>query len=193
VASHALRARSTTTAGFSLVEVMVATLLLATAVVSLAELFGVATRSNIDSRFATYAAVLAAQKLEELRALTWGFDGQGVPVSDTTTNTSVLPETTVGGAGLSPSPANALREDIAGYVDYIDQFGTRLWGGTTPPPGTIYTRRWAVQTLPADPGDTLVIQVLVTRFRNRGPAGDGAAGRLPGEARLITVKTRKRR
>jgi type II secretory pathway pseudopilin PulG len=179
--------------GFSLVEVMVATLLLATAVVSLAQLFGLATRSNIDSRNATYMVVLAGQKLEELRALTWGFDTQGVPVSDTTTDTSVLPETTGGGSGLSPSPGNTLLQNTAGYVDHIDQIGARLGGGTTPPPGTIYTRRWAIQPLPADPENTLVIQVLVTRSQDRRADDDEAARRVSDQARLITVRTRKGR
>jgi hypothetical protein len=156
---------------------MVATLLLVTAVVSLAQLFGLATRSNIDSRYATYTAVLAVQKIEELRALTWGFDAQGLPVSDT---------------GLSSSTANALWENTAGYVDHIDQFGARLGEGTTPPPGTIYTRRWSIQPLPSDPANTLVIQVSVTRSQDRRRQAE-AAGRTSDQARLVTVKTRKRR
>src|SRR5678815_3685598 len=78
-------------AGFSLAEVMVATALLATAVVTLAQLFGIATRSNLSSRNTTYATVLAEQKMEELRGLTWGFDAQGLPITDNTTDTSVSP------------------------------------------------------------------------------------------------------
>jgi len=84
---------SDSAAGFSLVEVLIATMLLATALVMLAQLFALSTQSNIGARNTTYTAVLAQQKLEELRALTWGFDTQGLPISDTSTNTAVSPET----------------------------------------------------------------------------------------------------
>jgi type II secretory pathway pseudopilin PulG len=178
-------------AGFSLIEVMVATGLLVTALVSLAELFVISTRSNIGSHNTTYASVLAEQKLEELRALAWGYDTQGLPLSDTTTNTSVSPETPTGGTGLSPSPATALQSNTTGYVDYVDAFGNKLGTGSTPPAKAIYTRRWSITPLPTNPNNTLVLQVLVTRNNNRGTADDGAVKRLPEEARMITAKTRK--
>lgn len=170
---------------------MVATGLLAASLVALAQLFGLATRSNIAARSTTYAAVLAQQKVEELRALTWGFDMQGLPVSDTTTNTAVSPEQTNGGTGLSPSPSSALRENTAGWVDYVDQFGNKLGGGANPPKDALYTRRWSIEPLPTNPNNTLIIQVLVTRNFSRGAANEGSVARLPEEARLITVKTRK--
>ena len=77
--------------GFSLVEVMIAAGLLATALITLAQMFGLSTRSNVSSRNTTYANVLAEQKMEELRGLTWGFDGAGLPLSDSATNTAVSP------------------------------------------------------------------------------------------------------
>ena len=177
--------------GFSLVEVMVATGLLVTALVTLAQLFVISTRSNIGSHNTTYASVLAQQKLEELRALDWGYDTQGLPLSDTTTNTTVSPETPNGGTGLSPSPSTTLQQNTAGWVDYVDSFGNKLGTGATPPDKTIYTRRWSITPLPTNPNNTLVIQVLVTRNNNRGVADQGAVMRLPEEARMITVKTRK--
>ena len=179
-------------AGFSLAEVMVATGLLATALVTLAQLFGMSTRANIGSRNTTYAAVLAEQKIEELRALTWGFDTNGLPISDSTTNTAVTPEVPVGGRGLDPSPESALQENTQGYVDYVDQWGNKVGGGAVdPPPEAIYTRRWSITPLPTNPNNTLIVQVLVTRNKARGAANEGAVARLPEEARLITVKTRK--
>ena len=57
---------------------------MATAIVTLAELFALSTRTNVSSRNTTYAAVLAEQKMEELRSLVWGFDTQGLPISDIT-------------------------------------------------------------------------------------------------------------
>jgi hypothetical protein len=48
-----------------------------------------------------------------------------------------------------------------------------------------------VEPLPTNPNNTLIIQVLVTRRRDRGTADIGSVARAPEEARLITVKTRK--
>jgi type II secretory pathway pseudopilin PulG len=177
--------------GFSLVEVMVATGLLATALVTLAQLFALSTQSNVSSRSTTYASVLAEQKLEELRALSWGFDTQGLALSDTTTNTAVSPEMPTGGKGLSPSPSTSLQENTTGFVDYVDGFGNKLGTGQNPPDGAIYTRRWSITPLPTNPNNTLVIQVLVTRRLSRGAADQGSVNRLPDEARMITVRTRK--
>ena len=185
------RSRCSSDAGFTLIEVMIAMLLMATALVSLAQLFGLSTRNNIGARTTTYAAVLAQQKLEELRALTWGFDSEGLPISDITMNTAVSPETTTGGTGLAPSPAGSLGANTNGYVDYIDQFGNKLGGGTTPPANTVYVRRWSVEPLPSNPNNTVILQVLVFRNRDRGAADQGAGTVLPDEARLVTVKTRK--
>lgn len=62
------RAGPTATSGFSLVEVLVATGLLVTAIASLAQLFALAARANLDAGHMTWTTVLAAQKIEELRA-----------------------------------------------------------------------------------------------------------------------------
>ena len=179
-------------AGFSLAEVIVATGILTAAVVSLAQLFALATQSNTTARDTTLSTVLAEQKLEQLRALTWGFDSIGLPMTDTTTNTGVYPEEPFGGTGLSPSPATALQENTPGYVDYLDRWGGVVGHGTAvPAAGTIYTRRWSVEPLPTNPNNTLILQVLVTRRADRGLADQGNVTRLPDEARIITVKTRK--
>src|SRR4051812_24639067 len=77
--------------GFSLLEAIVAAGLLAVSIVTLCELFVAAMRTNLDSRSTTYATILAQQKVEELRALTWGFGPVGTPITDTTTNTAVDP------------------------------------------------------------------------------------------------------
>ena len=177
--------------GFSLVETLVATALLATALVALAELFGVAAKANSTARNNTFATVLAEQKIEQLRSLTWGFDALGLPISDTTTDTSVSPELATGGTGLAPSPSNTLQNGTNGYVDYVNGNGVQLGGGTVAPAGTAYIRRWMIEPLPTNPNNTLIIQVLVTRRQDRGVANQGSVARMPDEARLITVKTRK--
>lgn len=177
--------------GFSLAEVLVATAILSVALVSLAQLFAIATKANRSSKSTTLAAVLAEQKMEQLRSLTWGFDTIGLPFSDISTDLSVVPETPTGGTGLSPSPAGTLSQNTTGFVDYLDASGRWLGTGPEPPAGAVYIRRWSVEPLPTNPNNTLVLQVLVTRNRTRGPADEGAVSRLPDEARLVSLKTRK--
>jgi prepilin-type N-terminal cleavage/methylation domain-containing protein len=62
--------------GCSLIEVLVATTLLAVGVASLAQLFTVAVASNISSTHRTRGAMLSAQKLEQLRSMPWGTELQ---------------------------------------------------------------------------------------------------------------------
>jgi type II secretory pathway pseudopilin PulG len=177
--------------GFSLIEALVGMSLLATAVVMMAQLLGLSIRTNLSSRTTSFAAVLAQQKIEELRALTLGFDVDGRPLSDFTTDTSVAPET-AGGVGLTPSPGRTLGENSPGYVDYIGLFGNKLGGGREPPAGAVYTRRWAIDPLPGRADEGVVIQVLVTANRSRGAAERGFVARLPGEARMVTLRVRKK-
>jgi hypothetical protein len=118
--------------GFSLVETLVATVLLVIAVVTLAQLFAVAARSNVASRDVTYATVLAGQKLEELRAL------------DT--------------EAIAPSPPGAMVADTPGWVDYIDRFGQTL-RGPLGPGQTAYVRRWSIDR--ADIDGAWMVQVLL--------------------------------
>jgi prepilin-type N-terminal cleavage/methylation domain-containing protein len=57
--------------GFSLLELLVASTILAVGLLSLAQLLTLATTANAAAGRATYSAVLAADKLEHLRSLTW--------------------------------------------------------------------------------------------------------------------------
>ena len=186
-------ASSKSESGFSLIETMVATGLLAGAVVVLGQMFAIAMADNTSARTGTFAAVLAEQKMEQLRGLTWGFDIIGLPLTDTTSNIALPIQSAAGGPGLSPSPSDSLRSNVDGYVDYIDQFGRIIGGGTTVPAGALYIRRWSVEPLPTNPNNTVILQVIVTKSRNRGTADSdvGSTRRLRDEARLMTVKTRK--
>src|SRR5215217_4732205 len=149
--------------GFSLVEVLVSMGLLTAVSLGVAQLFAVSSKANLAARNETSTTALAEQKLEQLRALTWGFDlqGQGLPLSDTTSNLAVFP-VTQNGTGLNPSPSDSLDQNTAGFVDYLDRDGTWLGTGTSPVAGTVYIRRWSIQPLPINPNNTLVLQVLVT-------------------------------
>jgi prepilin-type N-terminal cleavage/methylation domain-containing protein len=178
--------------GFSLVEVLVATGILTTALVALAQMIAMSVSANTAAKNTTFATVLAEQKLEQLRALTWGFDASGLPLTDSTTNTAVDPEEPNGGTGLSPSPNAALQEDTPGYVDYVDRWGKIVGNDAGDPPGgAIYRRRWSIEPLPTNPNNTLIIQVLVAPMRPRGANDEGNVARMGEEARVITVKTRK--
>lgn len=179
--------------GFSLVEVLLATLLLATGVIGAAQMFLLATQANLTARRGTYTATLAQEKMEQLRGLAWGFDPVGLPLSDFTTNVAVDPPTD-GGVGLSASPANALSANVDGYVDYVDRYGRTLGGGILPPANTAYVRRWSIEPLPSNPNNTLILQVLTFALGDRVNAGAGEVlDRVRDESRMVSVKTRKSR
>jgi hypothetical protein len=115
-------------------------------------------------------------------------------LSDSTTDISIVPQA-AGGPGLLPSPAATLEINTPYYVDFLDKHGAWLGTGGSPPPGTVYIRRWAVDRLPTSPNDTLVLQVLATTLRQEiqraGAGALGPRGRLPADTWLMTVKTRK--
>jgi hypothetical protein len=174
--------------GVSLVETLLAALLMAAALVALAELVALSVRNGVSARAESFAIVLAQQKMEQLRGLTWSFDTAGLPVSDTTTDTALAVESPAGGTGLSLSPPDVLEKNTTGYVDYLDQMGNSLGGGPTLPSGTAYIRRWSIEPLPSDPGNTLFLRILVTRRVDRG----SSLG-FRDEARLMSIRTRKSR
>jgi Tfp pilus assembly protein PilV len=74
--------------GFSLLEAIIASGLMAGALAALGQMFAISVANNRSARAASYATVLAQQKMEQLRGLTWGFETLGLPISDTTSNTA---------------------------------------------------------------------------------------------------------
>ena len=180
--------------GFSLVEVLVSMGLLTAVSLGVAQLFALSTRANLIAKGQTSTTAMAEQKVEQLRGLTWGFDlqGQGLPLSDTTTNLAVYPPAH-NGSGLNPSPIDALEQNTAGFVDFLDGSGAWVGTGTTPPGSAVYIRRWSIQPLPTNPNNTLVIQVLVTPIALEATRVQTAytRTRMVGDALLVTVRTRK--
>lgn len=180
--------------GFSLVEVLISMGLLTAVSMGVAQLFALSTRANLIAKGQTSTTAMAEQKLEQLRGLTWGFDlqGQGLPMSDTTTNVAVTPPLH-NGSGLNPSPPDALERNTAGFVDFLDGGGNWVGTGTTPPASAVYIRRWSILPLPVNPNNTLVIQVLVTRVTTEASriASAFTRTRLAGDALIVTVRTRK--
>jgi type II secretory pathway pseudopilin PulG len=169
--------------GSSLVEALVAVVVLAVGLTGVAQMFVYSTDANRESRRVTTTAILAQQKIEQLRALTWGFDDFGLPISDYTSDIAVTPPTPTGGIGLQPSPPGTLTTSTAGFVDYLDMYGAWVGTGTSPPAGAIYVRRWSVEPLPTNPNNTLVFQVLVGRIAPTSADSE--------QGRQVSLKTRK--
>lgn len=161
--------------GFSLIETLVAASILTVGVSALAQLLILSTRANASAAATTAAVLLARQKMEELRGLRFGFDLAGNRVSDTS---------------LVASPPGAFGACMEGFCDFVDRFGRPAGGGTAPPRGAAYIRRWSIEALPANPDDTLLLQVRVARAGAALPSATAGA-RVPDEARLVSVRTRK--
>lgn len=127
--------------GFSLIEALIASALLAGAIATLAQLVMRSAEQTMRAEHATVAAVLAQAKLEELRALTFRFDANGVRVED---------------PALAPSAADSLSADSPPHVEALDRFGQTVAPDEVP----VYIRRWSIAAAPLDP-DTLVLAACV--------------------------------
>jgi prepilin-type N-terminal cleavage/methylation domain-containing protein len=161
--------------GFSLLEVLIATTLAASALIGLGQLVALAIDANRHAQAATIVTLLAQQKMEELRSFAWSVDVLGVAATD---------------SRLSPSPGNTLNENVDGFCDFADASGRPL-GETSPmPAGAVYVRRWSIEPLPAFSGNVLAVQVLVTpRLVGHSQPGP-ARSRMPDEAHLVAIRRR---
>jgi prepilin-type N-terminal cleavage/methylation domain-containing protein len=190
--------------GFSLVEVVLATALMAILAIGVAQLFAIGAFANLRAKNQTSLTMLAVQKMEQLKALQWGFDQQpnslGLPASDVVTDLSQCRWSSPaahcagrtdssGGAGhgLNPSPENTLETNTIGYTDYLDRNGQWMGNGTSFPAGAHYVRRWAIHPLPTNPNNTLVFQV---RVLTRDMAASPLLARHAGVT-IVGVKSRK--
>jgi prepilin-type N-terminal cleavage/methylation domain-containing protein len=177
--------------GFTLIEVMVAISLLATAASALLSLTLVADRANVSARRAGVAQAIAREKMEQLRALAWTSDG-AIPVSDWSSDLTHDPPRDDGGPGLGLSPGDTLSASVNGYADFLDADGRWLGGGTTAPRNSVWLRRWSVQAMPS-PADTLLFQVIVVPARTSDSPASLAAARAVNGAWLIGMRTRSAR
>jgi prepilin-type N-terminal cleavage/methylation domain-containing protein len=174
--------------GFTLMEVLVAMSILCVAALGSIQLVTVATGMLSRARADSLAATLAASRMEQLRALRFDFDNAGLPVTDLSTDLSIEPARSAG-PGLAPSGGASLDANVGGYADFLDRNGGWLGGGTSPPPGTAFVRRWSIENV--DPaGDLIVVQVLVRPVFAGTAAGKD---RVAGEARFVSLRARTRR
>src|SRR5947209_14326290 len=158
--------RRTGASGFSLIEALVAISLMTSVALSGVAMLIVARRANLRATTTAVASLLAEQKMEQLRALAWAFDVNGQPLTDATSDVTVVPQLSSGGVGIAASAAGALQQNANQYCDFLDERGRSLGGGTSPPPRTVYVRRWAIEPWPANPANAVVLQVVVMRWRN---------------------------
>ena len=144
-------------AGFTLVEALIAALVLCSAVGGLAHLVAVGTRQAATARRSATASQLAQSRLEDLRGLAWSFDEAGGRVSS---------------ADLAVAPDDALERDTPGYVDGVDEFGANV---TLDHDSRAYLRRWRVSWIGGEGSDLLLLQVCVfasgigARVQQRAP------------------------
>jgi type II secretory pathway pseudopilin PulG len=152
------------TSGFTLVETLIATGVLVTAIAGLAQLFALSLRFTRDSAQSGAALVAAQDKLESLRALRFGYDDNGVALTD---------------PRLQPSPSTSLSESVAPYVDWLDDAGQLV-----PEAGASFARRWRVTEMAVDPA-AIAIDVCVFRMPaiNREP--------IHADACLVTARVRQ--
>ncbi len=145
-----MRNRWPDAAGFSLLEALVASLLIGSAIVGLAHLVALGAEQSLGSRRAASAVAIAQSKLESLQRAPFRFEPDGTRTSS---------------AALAASPSQSLTQDTPGFVESIDAFGL-----VVSPPGAAhvdYVRRWAVTPLVPGDQDTLLVQVCT--FVARGP------------------------
>ena len=155
--------------GFTLLETVVATGILVTALAGLAQLLTLSLRSTQAAGVDGAALMVAQDKLEQLRALAFTYGPVGEPVTD---------------AGLAISPDLSLAEDTPGFVDFVDDEG-RVMGADSEVRGALFTRRWRVVPIDHLLPEAFAIEVCVFAHPALGLAPPAAA------ACLATVRARQ--
>ncbi|HEX8028737.1 MAG TPA: type II secretion system protein [Vicinamibacterales bacterium] len=152
--------------GFTLVETVVATGILITALAGVAQLFLLGAQLTREANASGQALVAAQDKLESLRGLALGYDAFGSNDTD---------------PALAPSPPSSLSADSPPYVDWVDSSGARLPDSSR----AAFVRRWRIDSLDETAPDAITIEVCV--FRSSSNSMDARAA----EACLSTVRTRQ--
>jgi len=134
--------------GTTLIETMIAALILLTVVAGLLGLFTVSIQVNEEQgNSATRTTEYAQDKMEQLMAFNF---------SDANLGGAMGANSTVG----SVPPAAV----VSGYVDYLDQNGNTLGSST----GAFYTRQWSIATDGTGTLKTITVVVTAKPLRNQG-------------------------
>lgn len=155
--------------GFTLLETVVATGVLVTALAGLAQLFALTARSTRDAGDQGAVLTAAQDKIERLRALALGYGPAGEAITD---------------PALAVSDISSLDDDTDGFVDYLRADGAVV-DLENDGHGAVRTRRWRILPIDAYVPEALAIEVCVFPY----PA-DGLAPRTA-QVCLATVRTRQ--
>jgi Tfp pilus assembly protein PilV len=157
------RARTTSQSGVTILETLIASVVLLVGIVGVMSLFTVAVvQSNSQGDVFTRTTEYAQDKIDQLMAL---------PFADNATDTTVYPAQAVGGTGLGGVMAGSASvgsanpaAPAAGYVDYLDANGNLLAGAGN----SFYTRVWSIST---NAGGTLKVITVVAVAQKTGGVG----------------------
>jgi type II secretory pathway pseudopilin PulG len=152
--------------GFTLIETIVATGVLITALAGIAQLLILGAQLTRQATTSGQALVAAQDKIESLRGLPFGYAPDGTKLT---------------APPLQPSSSSTLSEDSPPYVDWVDPSGAPLPDAG----GASFVRRWRIDTLGEATPDAITIEVCVYR-PSSGPADIRAA-----QACLSTIRTRQ--
>jgi hypothetical protein len=133
-------------------------------VAAVVQLVLLVSRATISARDASYAGLLASQKLSELTT-----DDRG---------------------SIAASPPDAWMRSASGHVEYLDSTGVVVASGGLPPGSAIYIRRWSATPVASDVTGGFLLQVAVGRLRRHWLTGM-VADALPSDvSRVVGVRTR---
>ena len=152
-------------AGFTLIEVMVAIVILTVGLLSLAQMMVLATNSNTLSGRMTSASALAKEQLERLKAVPFYSD----PTTDTRSDDLLDGGDVEAGGG--------------GYVAYYDRDGLPTGAATA-----TFEVRWEITTVPTDAAG-LPFEMVEIQVRCLPAAGAADQFAVIGEARFTTYRT----
>jgi prepilin-type N-terminal cleavage/methylation domain-containing protein len=176
--SHSSGTRSR---GFSLIELMIAMVVLAFGLVGGAAVISTAIASNGRSRFDTTATALAESTMEKIVAIPSRAQGAAASTSLTDCAGTTFPVSTApGGAPLITAGA------FAGYIDFLQPAVpnySMLYATCSAASNTVYDVRWRV-----DPGPTPFTQLVTVAAKNIGQAGNTADKRFSLPVMLRTVR-----
>jgi type II secretory pathway pseudopilin PulG len=156
----------TSARGFTLLETLIATGVLITALAGVAQLFVLGSQLAKQTSASGVALLAAQNKLELLQGLTFGFDTNGGVETD---------------PDLEPSSDRSLNENVSPFVDWLDSSGEPQ----ADEEGAAFVRRWRITRLDGQLPDAITIEVCVF------PATGGEQEVSSADACLSTLRTRQ--